>query len=84
MSSFIYILFYSYSVDLISFIVNSRTKRVFSSVGLERYLDRVEVTGSNPVTPTKGLKNPCNAWVLCFWALTSLLVSGLKVLVFPM
>jgi hypothetical protein len=25
---------------------------VFSSVGLERYLDRVEVTGSNPVTPT--------------------------------
>jgi hypothetical protein len=54
MSSFIYILFYSYSVDLISFIVNSRTKRVFSSVGLERYLDRVEVTGSNPVTPTKG------------------------------
>jgi hypothetical protein len=26
--------------------------RVFSSVGLERYLDRVEVTGSNPVTPT--------------------------------
>ena len=26
---------------------------MFSSVGLERYLDRVEVTGSNPVTPTK-------------------------------
>ena len=26
---------------------------VFSSVGLERYLDRVEVTGSNPVLPTK-------------------------------
>ena len=26
---------------------------VFSSVGLERYLDRVEVTGSNPVTPTQ-------------------------------
>ena len=26
---------------------------VFSSVGLERYLDRVEVTGSNPVSPTK-------------------------------
>ena len=27
--------------------------RVFSSVGLERYLDRVEVMGSNPLTPTK-------------------------------
>ena len=26
---------------------------MFSSVGLERYLDRVEVTGSNPVTPTQ-------------------------------
>ena len=26
--------------------------RVFSSVGLERYLDRVEVGGSNPSTPT--------------------------------
>ena len=26
---------------------------VFSSVGLERYLDRVEVGGSNPSTPTK-------------------------------
>jgi hypothetical protein len=26
--------------------------RAFSSVGLERYLDRVEVTGSNPVMPT--------------------------------
>jgi hypothetical protein len=25
---------------------------VFSSVGLERYLDRVEVMGSNPLTPT--------------------------------
>ena len=32
--------------------------RVFSSVGLERYLDRVEVTGSNPVTPTKEYKKP--------------------------
>ena len=31
----------------------SQTLWVFSSVGLERYLDRVEVTGSNPVTPTK-------------------------------
>ena len=37
---------------------------MFSSVGLERYLDRVEVTGSNPVTLTKThqiqitLKNP--------------------------
>ena len=28
-------------------------KRVFSSVGLERYLDRVEVIGSNPITPTR-------------------------------
>ena len=27
--------------------------RVFSSVGLERYLDRVEVSGSNPLTPTQ-------------------------------
>ena len=27
-------------------------RRVFSSVGLEHYLDRVGVTGSNPVTPT--------------------------------
>jgi hypothetical protein len=25
---------------------------VFSSVGLERYLDRVEVMGSNPLTPS--------------------------------
>ncbi len=29
---------------------------VFSSVGLERYLDRVEVGGSNPSTPTKVAK----------------------------
>ena len=34
----------------------SQTLWVFSSVGLERYLDRVEVTGSNPVTPTKLIK----------------------------
>lgn len=27
-------------------------KRVISSVGLEHYLDRVGVTGSNPVLPT--------------------------------
>lgn len=29
------------------------TIRVVSSVGLEHYLDRVGVTGSNPVQPTK-------------------------------
>ena len=28
-------------------------QRVVSSVGLEHYLDRVGVTGSNPVQPTK-------------------------------
>jgi hypothetical protein len=28
-------------------------KRVVSSVGLEHYLDRVGVTGSTPVQPTK-------------------------------
>ncbi len=31
-----------------------RKNRVVSSVGLEHYLDRVGVTGSNPVQPTKG------------------------------
>ena len=34
-------------------LIRGKPIRVFSSVGLERYLDRVEVTGSNPVTPTK-------------------------------
>jgi hypothetical protein len=36
--------------------------RAVSSVGLEHYLDRVGVTGSNPVQPTlkkKGLANKC-------------------------
>ena len=28
--------------------------RAINSVGLECYLDRVEVTGSSPVWPTKG------------------------------
>lgn len=32
---------------------------VISSVGLEHYLDRVGVTGSNPVLPTS-FKNPGN------------------------
>ncbi len=32
--------------------VDSMFCRVFSSVGLERRLDRAEVTGSNPVIPT--------------------------------
>ena len=32
-----------------------RKKRDVSSVGLERLLDRQEVTGSNPVRPTKSL-----------------------------
>ena len=31
--------------------------RVVSSVGLEHYLDRVGVTGSNPVQPTKFSQN---------------------------
>lgn len=30
---------------------------VVSSVGLEHYLDRVGVTGSNPVQPTKAVRN---------------------------
>ena len=53
MSSFIYILFLMLFGVFKFFIVNSHLEWVFSSVGLERYLDRVEVTGSNPVTPTK-------------------------------
>ena len=36
----------------ISMLINYKCTRVFSSVGLERYLDRVEVMGSNPLTPT--------------------------------
>ena len=32
-------------------------QRVVSSVGLEHYLDRVGVTGSNPVQPTKAVRN---------------------------
>ncbi len=38
-----------------------RLNRGISSVGLERYLDRVEVTGSNPVCPTRMLLyDECN------------------------
>ena len=37
----------------IEMLIMLRTLWVFSSVGLERYLDRVEVMGSNPLTPTK-------------------------------
>ena len=37
----------------IEMLIMLRSLRVFSSVGLERYLDRVEVMGSNPLTPTK-------------------------------
>ena len=33
-------------------LIRAKPYRVFSSVGLERYLDRVEVIGSNPITPT--------------------------------
>ena len=33
-------------------LIRGKPLRVFSSVGLERYLDRVEVIGSNPITPT--------------------------------
>lgn len=36
----------------------AKVKRVISSVGLEHYLDRVGVTGSNPVLPTKGRRRP--------------------------
>ena len=34
-------------------LIRDKLLRVFSSVGLERYLDRVEVIGSNPITPTR-------------------------------
>ena len=34
-------------------LIRDKLLRVFSSVGLERYLDRVEVMGSNPLTPTR-------------------------------
>ena len=34
-------------------LITHKLNRVFSSVGLERYLDRVEVGGSNPSTPTR-------------------------------
>ena len=34
-------------------LIRDKPLRVFSSVGLERYLDRVEVIGSNPITPTR-------------------------------
>ena len=37
----------------IEMLIILRALRVFSSVGLERYLDRVEVMGSNPLTLTK-------------------------------
>ena len=36
----------------IDVLIRGKPIRVFSSVGLERYLDRVEVIGSNPITPT--------------------------------
>ena len=36
----------------IAILTTRKLNRVFSSVGLERYLDRVEVGGSNPSTPT--------------------------------
>ena len=32
--------------------IESYARRAVSSVGLEHYLDRVGVTGSNPVQPT--------------------------------
>ena len=37
----------------IQMLISNTLIRVFSSVGLERYLDRVEVGGSNPSTPTR-------------------------------
>ncbi len=39
-------------------------KRVFSSVGLERYLDRVKVGGSNPSTPTKNKPTQLSGFLL--------------------
>ena len=43
----------------------SRVSRVFSSVGLERYLDRVEVVGSNPSTPTR-VHRDCESFFVSF------------------
>ena len=39
-------------IKIILTIILFKVLWVFSSVGLERYLDRVEVIGSNPITPT--------------------------------
>ena len=43
---------------------NLKSIRVFSSVGLERYLDRVEVGGSNPSTPTKNKPTQLSGFLL--------------------
>ena len=50
---------------------NLKSSRVFSSVGLERYLDRVKVGGSNPSTPTKIHKDSQNkvSFFLCLYEL---------------
>ena len=39
--------------------------RAVSSVGLERYFDRVEVTGSIPVQPTVGKHTPISEELAC-------------------
>lgn len=36
---------------------------IFSSVWLERYLDTIEVVGSNPIRSTMKIKNPCKVSV---------------------
>ncbi len=51
---------------------------MFSSVGLERYLERVEVTGSNPVTPTKKIKSRCITASAFFWEISGVLFKLFK------
>jgi hypothetical protein len=46
---------YSHVFDLTIFVLHLQHVRAFSSVGLEHYLDRVGVTGSNPVMPTENV-----------------------------
>lgn len=40
---------------------------MISSVGSEHYLDKVGVTGSNPVSPTKYLENPTGIKLVGFF-----------------
>ena len=63
----------------IAMLITHKLNRVFSSVGLERYLDRVEVTGSNPVTPTRppvisgGFFISSTNYIRIIWLLTGVL-----------